>query len=119
MTAAAVVTAADLAALLTGQLRLVHALSPARPGGWQELTCAADVAGTLAAIIGASADEVPGPGFLPPACPLVSIPVIISPDSAPGTWRLITHDHCEVRGEHPDAWVSHEACTITGEGCLT
>jgi hypothetical protein len=113
------VTVQDLAGLMTNQLRKVHALAPDRPAGWQQLTCAADVAEALAAVTREADKAAPRRDFIPPpAAPLAGIPVIVSPDSAPGTWRLVTHDHCEVRGEHPGAWVSHERCSIAAEGRL-
>lgn len=89
---AKVETAADLADLLTGQLRKVHALAPARPMGWQALTCAADVGEALAK---AMRPAGPGPGaFMPAPGGLIEIPVIISADSAPGT-------DMEKRPRHP------------------
>jgi hypothetical protein len=115
METAEISTVSDLAALLSDQLRKVWALAPDRPAGRQELTCAADVAGALAEVAPAADQSGPARGFMPqPASALISIPVIISPDSAPGTWRLVTHGGCEVRGEHPDSWVSHERCTAAG-----
>jgi len=117
---AEVTTAGDLAALLTDQLRLVHMLAAGRPKGWQQLTCAPDVAEALAGIIREADEADPRPREFtpPPAFPFPDIPVIISPDSAPGTWRLVTHDRCEVTGEPPDCRVSHADCTITAEGRL-
>lgn len=118
---AEVATASDLADLMTNQLRKVHSLAPDRPGGWQELKCAADVAEALAAVTLEADEAEPQPlaVFLSAPLPgLLCIPVIVLPDSAPGTWRLVTHDHCEVRGEHPGAWVSHGRCTIAAEGRL-
>jgi hypothetical protein len=111
----------DLADLLTKQLRKVHALAPDRPGGWQALTCAADVAEGLAAVTRESAPAHPSPpDFMPPAPRLAEIPVIVSEDSAPGTWRLVTHDHCEVKNgdDLARASVSHAGCSITAEGRL-
>ena len=51
---------------------------------------------------------------------LMGIDVVVSEDSAPGTWRLVRHDRCEVhypKGyDHPElAFVSHEECTILAE----
>jgi len=117
---AEVATISDLADLLTSQLRKVHALAPDRPAAWQQLACAADVAEALASVTRESAGAAPSPNpFIPlPAAPLINIPVIVSEDSAPGTWRLVTHDHCEVKnGDTPDrASVSHARCSITAEG---
>ena len=121
---AAIDTIGDLAALLTDQLRMVHIFSPKRPRGRQDLLCAPDVAEALANVIHEKDDADPRPAqFIPPpAFPLIDIPVIISPDSAPGSWRLVTHDGCEVRNADAadplGAWVSHEKCTITAEGSL-
>jgi hypothetical protein len=122
-------TIADLAGLLTDQIRKVWDLASDRPPGRQELTCAADVAEGLVTVTREA--EQPGAVQLPPgalrwhaqqmSC-LIDIPVIISPDSAPGTWRLVTHDHCEVRYRDEEnmlgGWVSHAECSITAEGCL-
>lgn len=120
---AEVATISDLADLLTSQLRKVHALAPDRPAGWQQLTCAADVAEALASVTRESAGAAPSPNpFIPlPAAPLINIPVIVSEDSAPGTWRLVTHDHCEVHLNEDDpakSRVSHGECSIAAEGCL-
>jgi hypothetical protein len=125
-----IATASDLADLLTDQIRRVWEGSPGRPMGRQELTCAADVAEGLVTVTREA--EQPGAAQLPPGAlrwhaqqmsRLVDIPVIISPDSAPGTWRLVTHDRCEVRNAEAasplDAWVSHQDCTITAEGRVT
>lgn len=123
---AGVTSIADLADLLTGQLLLVYRLSPDRPRGQQELTCAQDVAEALREITRPRPGEfVPPPAignwFYPPSVvPLIDIPVIVSQDSAPGTWRLVTHDYCEVRNadDIERARVSHQNCTITAEGRL-
>lgn len=119
---AEVATVSDLSDLLTDQLRKVYALAPDRPRGRQELTCAADVAEALASVMPEADKAGPrAPDFMPPPlAPLIGIPVIVSPDSAPGRWRLVTHDGCEVRDadDLANAWVSHQKCTITAEGRL-
>jgi hypothetical protein len=79
------------------------------------LTCAPDIEMELqkhTSPIGYSEDTV--------LLSLMSIDVVVAGDSAPGTWTLVRHDHCEVQypldiyGE-PDyqrGWVSHQDCTI-------
>lgn len=58
---AEVATADDLAALLADQLRMVHMFSPDRPKGWQQLTCAPDVAEALTAVIREADEADPRP----------------------------------------------------------
>jgi hypothetical protein len=48
---------------------------------------------------------------------------VVTPDSAPGSWRLIRHDHCEVidvagpdgEPDYGKSYVSHQGCTILAE----
>lgn len=79
------------------------------------LTCAPDVEQFLqrhASPIGQHEDTV--------LMSLMSIDVVVAGDSAPGTWQLIRHDHCQVRvvtddEGHTDlqkSGVSHQDCTI-------
>jgi hypothetical protein len=54
---------------------------------------------------------------------LMGIDVVVTPDSAPGSWRLIRHDHCEVidvagpdgEPDYGKSYVSHQGCTILAE----
>lgn len=118
---AEIATIADLADLLTDQLRKVHSLAPDRPKGRQELVCAADVAEALAEVAREPERTAPDPDpFMQAGAVgnLINIPVITGPESAPGTWRLVTHGGCKVIGEYPDHRISHEECEITAEGCL-
>jgi hypothetical protein len=85
------------------------------------LLCAEDVAGYISS------------QYAPPAqrpsweeaslIAIMGIDVVITPDSAPGSWRLVRHDHCAVidvedaegRPDLEKTHVSHDGCTILGE----
>ncbi len=94
------------------------------PGPAKELRCAPDVLSGFTAEIAAEADALPiprrtiaeelageasGEAFLRR---MSEIPVIADPEAAPGTWRLIRHDHCRVTD---DLQVDHGDCTVLGE----
>lgn len=51
--------------------------------------------------------------FPPPAVPLMSIEVTVSPDVPPGYWKVTRHDKCMVR--YKSRTVSHADCTVLGE----
>lgn len=80
------------------------------------LTCARDVFDALG-----DASAPPPPPVMPwkfNVAAFTGINVIISPDAAPGTWRLVQHDHCEViesRRTGQEMIVTHRNCTILGE----
>jgi hypothetical protein len=79
------------------------------------LTCAQDVADALAHISTPTPPRLP---WEPDLAALTGIDVVVSPDAAPGTWRLLRHDHCDViGGETPDQAmiVTHRNCTVLGE----
>lgn len=79
------------------------------------LLCARDVANALADV------STPGPHRMPwepDLASLIGINIVVNPDAAPGTWRLIRHDHCDViGGDLPEQSmiVTHRNCTVLGE----
>ena len=96
--------------IITGLIR-EHSVTKYR----KTLLCAQDVAGELAE---ASVPARPRMPWEVDLAPLTGIEVVVSPDSAPGTWRLTQHDHCEVTGsEMPERSriVTHENCTVLAE----
>jgi hypothetical protein len=115
-------TPGELASLLLNELR-----KPI-PQPRKVLLCAQDVADALDVII------MTGGRAGPPSCAcdythLLGIGITPVPDSAPGTWRLILHDHCEAVIEWEDeehtrvdtrrTHVSHTGCTIAAEGQIS
>lgn len=99
------------------------------------LLCAQDVADDLMGRAVKASPVYPG---MPDLAWYMGIDVVIAGDSAPGTWRLVRHDHCEVihpvfepsfddvvitpdSAQPPGTWrlepgtVSHEKCTIIAE----
>jgi hypothetical protein len=80
------------------------------------LICAPDIEQWLKENSSPRSPEV-SPGVM--AMLLTGIDIIVAEDSAPGSWRLVRHDHCEVHlPERPsirEPWVSHENCTIIAE----
>jgi hypothetical protein len=89
--------------------------------GYKVLLCAQDVADDLAG--SSAAPAAPRRPWEMGLDTLMAVNVIVTPDSPPGSWRLVRHDHCTVNlatGEdgHPDlekSYVSHEGCTVLGE----
>lgn len=77
---------------------------------WKVLLCAQDIADALAGTYTPAPPKTPGEADL---TVMMGIDVTVTPDSAPGTWRLIRHDHCAVTDE---GRVTHGECTILGEG---
>ncbi|HEV2375178.1 MAG TPA: hypothetical protein VGS19_23840 [Streptosporangiaceae bacterium] len=79
--------------------------------GHKELTCAGDVAEALA-------DAIPEAAPVPPGEPslalLTGIPIIPDPSFAPGAYRLVQHDRCDVDVE--SRTVAHDRCTVLLEG---
>ena len=79
---------------------------------WKVITCAPDVERALSAMsVKARTSSLP---IDPEAAiaALMGISVIVSEDSAPGTWQLVRHDHCKVDPEKNT--VTHQECTILG-----
>lgn len=84
------------------------------------LFCAQDVADDLASECAPAAPPMPGMADL---TWLVGIAIVVTPDSAPGSWRLVRHDHCEVvtvededgQYDMEKSYVSHQDCTILAE----
>lgn len=81
------------------------------------LTCAQDV---LDAVTAASAPAAPRMPWEPDLSWALGIDVIVAPDSAPGTWRLVRHDHCTVEYVHSAidsrevGVVHHRECSVLG-----
>lgn len=101
-------TALGLAAELTWYLR--H--WPPHPPS--VLICAEDVAERLRPHM-AEPLEAP-PEWIVALPSLIRIDIVTSPDSAPGTWRLVCHDACKVDAEA--GTVRHSECSIPAEGIL-
>jgi len=89
---------------------------------WKVITCAPDVERALSTMsVKARTSSLP---IDPEAAiaALMGISVIVSEDSAPGTWQLVRHDHCQVvqvidDDGHMDpekSMVTHQECTILG-----
>lgn len=94
--------------------------------GHKVLLCAQDVADGLGVPPVLTAKGLPPKPWETDLAGFMAVNVIVTPDSPPGSWRLVRHDQCTVNlatdeDGQPDldkTWISHEGCTILGEGVL-
>lgn len=91
--------------------------------GHKVLLCAQDVAEGLGVPPVLTAAGPPARPWEDSLDAFLAVSVIVTPDSPPGSWRLVLHDQCTVnlaadedgRVLPEKTYVSHERCTILGE----
>jgi hypothetical protein len=91
--------------------------------GHKVLLCAQDVADGLGVPPVLTAQGPPRRPWEADLDAFMAVTVIVTPDSPPGSWRLVRHDQCTVNLATDEdgqvvpekTYVSHERCAILGE----